>query len=120
VRPIKAAEKALIADAEPAIAETAIRRRMAEAEADKTAKAAENALHPAEKDAALAEAARAKLDLDTTVVPATPRLFSDDATVEVLTSLLYEQADAWRCSPRKGRSSPSPPAATPEPRTSPS
>ena len=89
--PIKAAEKALIAEAEPMIAEAVIRRRMAEAEADKTAKAAENALHPAEKDAALAEATRAKLDLDATVVPATPRLFSDDATVEVLTSLLYEQ-----------------------------
>jgi Protein of unknown function (DUF3987) len=42
--PIKTAEKALIADAEPVIAEAVIRRHIAEAEADKTAKAAENAV----------------------------------------------------------------------------
>ncbi|GLY82027.1 YfjI family protein [Actinoallomurus iriomotensis] len=91
--PIKAAEQALIAEAEPLIAEAVIARRVAEAHADKTAKTAENAaaLDPTQRALALTEATEAKLALDATVVPARPRLYSDDATVEVLTSLLCEQ-----------------------------
>ncbi|MFB9830938.1 DUF3987 domain-containing protein [Actinoallomurus acaciae] len=91
--PIKAAEQALIADAEPLIAEAAIARRIAETNAEQAAKTAENAagLDPAQRALALAEAAEAKLQLDATVIPPKPRLFSDDATVEVLTSLLCEQ-----------------------------
>jgi replicative DNA helicase len=120
--PIQEAEKALIAEAEPLIAEAVIAHRIAEAEADKTAKAAENAsgLDPTQKALAIAEATEAKLALDTTIVPPRPRLFSDDATVEVLTSLLCEQGDGWPSYRQKARSSPSPPDATPVPRTSPS
>ncbi len=91
--PIKAAEQTLITEAEPAIAEALITRRIAEAYADKTAKTAENAtiLDPTQRALALVEATEAKLALDAAVVPARPRLYSDDATVEVLTSLLCEQ-----------------------------
>ncbi len=91
--PIKAAEQALIIEAEPLIAEAVIARRIAEAYADKTAKTAENAtvLDPAQRALALVEATEAKLALDAAVVPARLRLYSDDATVEVLTSLLCEQ-----------------------------
>jgi replicative DNA helicase len=91
--PIKAAEQTLITEAEPSIAEAAIARRIAEAYADKTAKTAESAiaLDPTQRALALAEATEAKLGLDAAVVPARPRLYSDDATVEVLTSLLCEQ-----------------------------
>ncbi|GAA4483761.1 hypothetical protein GCM10023191_005880 [Actinoallomurus oryzae] len=91
--PIKAAEQTLITEAEPAIAEAVIARRVAEAYADKTAKTAENpaALDPTQRALALTEATEAKLALDAATVPARPRLYSDDATVEVLTSLLCEQ-----------------------------
>jgi hypothetical protein len=91
--PIRAAEQTLIAEAEPLIAEAVIARRVAEAHADRTAKTAENAaaLDPTQRALALAEATEAKLALDAATVPARPRLYSDDATVEVLTSLLCEQ-----------------------------
>ncbi|GAA0333129.1 DUF3987 domain-containing protein [Actinoallomurus spadix] len=91
--PIVEAEKALIAEAEPVIASAVIARRIAEAEADRAAKAAENAtgLDPVQKTLAITEAAEAKLALDAATVPPRPRLFSDDATVEGLTSLLCEQ-----------------------------
>ncbi|MEV5747168.1 DUF3987 domain-containing protein [Actinoallomurus sp. NPDC052308] len=91
--PIKAAEKALITEAEPMIAEAVITRRVAEAQAEQAAKTAENAssLDPTQRALVLMEATEAKLALDAATVPARPRLFSDDATVEVLTSLLCEQ-----------------------------
>jgi replicative DNA helicase len=91
--PIKAAEQTLINEAEPLIAEAIIARRVAEAHADKSAKAAENAaaLDPTQRALRLTEATEAKLALDAAVVPARPRLYSDDATVEILTSLLCEQ-----------------------------
>jgi hypothetical protein len=93
--PIKTAEKALIADAEPVIAEAVIRRRMAEAEADKTAKAAENALHPAEKDAALAEAARAKLGF-CTASPEVGAEWTDDGTRREQRQLKARPEGEWR------------------------
>lgn len=91
--PIKAAEQTLVAEAEPLIAEAAIARRIAEAHAEQTAKTAENAvtLDPSQRALALAEATEARIELDAATIPARPRLFSDDATVEVLTSLLCEQ-----------------------------
>jgi hypothetical protein len=89
--PIKAAETALIAEAEPIIAEATIARRIAEAHAEQTARDAENAADPAQRALTLTEATEAKLALDSATIPAKPRLFSDDATVEVLTSLLCEQ-----------------------------
>ncbi|GAA4629813.1 hypothetical protein GCM10023196_052690 [Actinoallomurus vinaceus] len=91
--PIQEAEKSLIAEAEPAIAGAVIAHRVAEAQADRAAKAVENAtgLDSIQKTLAITEAAEAKLALDAATVPPKPRLFSDDATVEVLTSLLCEQ-----------------------------
>jgi hypothetical protein len=92
--PIKAAEDALIAEAEPVIAEAVIARRVAEAEAERTVKVAETTaagIDPDAKALAIHEATEAKLALDDAIVPAEPRLFSDDATVERLTSLVAEQ-----------------------------
>ncbi|MGH3380745.1 MAG: DUF3987 domain-containing protein [Actinoallomurus sp.] len=91
--PIKASEQTLIAEAQPLIAEAVIARRIAEANAEQAAKTAENAvtLDATQRALTLSEATEAKLALDATVVPPKPRLFSDDATVEVLTSLLCEQ-----------------------------
>jgi replicative DNA helicase len=89
--PIKDAEAALITDAEPVIAEAVIARRIAESHAEQAAKNAENAVDATQKALTLAEATEAKLALDAAAVPPKPRLFSDDATVEVLTSLLCEQ-----------------------------
>jgi replicative DNA helicase len=90
--PIQAAERTLISDVEPLIAEAVIARRVAESNAEKTTKAAENtSLSPEQKAIALAEATEAKLTLDASVIPARPRLYTDDATVEVLTKLLCEQ-----------------------------
>ncbi|GAB3961129.1 hypothetical protein GCM10029978_012470 [Actinoallomurus acanthiterrae] len=48
-------------------------------------------LDPDAKALAIHEATEAKLALDEAIVPSEPRLFSDDATVERLTSLLAEQ-----------------------------
>ncbi len=94
--PILAAEKALQEQARPAIAEAVIARRIAEAHAEKTAKTAEAAasadLPDTVKQAtALAEAADAAVALDGATIPPVPRLFSDEPTVEKLTSLLAEQ-----------------------------
>ena len=89
--PIKAAEAALVAEAEPVLAEAVIARRIAEANAEQTARDAENAVDPTQRALTLGEATEARLALNAATVPARPRLFSDDATVEVLTSLLCEQ-----------------------------
>ncbi|GLY89645.1 hypothetical protein Airi02_075740 [Actinoallomurus iriomotensis] len=48
------------------------------------------------------EATEAKLALDSATVPARPRLYSDDATVEVLTSLLCEQGGRMAVLPPEG------------------
>jgi hypothetical protein len=92
--PLRAAERALIETTRPLIAEAVIRRRIAEASADKTAKSAEaaaSALDPDKTTAALIDAAEARLDLEAATIPAEPCLFTDDATVERLTSRLAEQ-----------------------------
>jgi replicative DNA helicase len=92
--PIQAAERALIDQAKPFIAEAVIRRRIAEANADKAARTAESAagsMDPDKKTTALIEASEAKLELDAATIPAEPCLFTDDATIERLTSRLAEQ-----------------------------
>ncbi len=89
--PIRAAEAMLVEQAKPVIAEAAIARRVAEAHAEKTEKAAASAADPVEQAAARDEAAAARLALEETTIPAEPCLFSDDATVERLTSHLFEQ-----------------------------
>lgn len=89
--PIRAAEAILVEQAKPVIAEAVIARRVAEAHAEKTEKAAASAADPVEQAAARDEAAAARLALEETTIPAEPCLFSDDATVERLTSHLFEQ-----------------------------
>ncbi|MER6810740.1 DUF3987 domain-containing protein [Spirillospora sp. NPDC000708] len=89
--PIRAAETILIEEAKPVIAEAVIARRVAEARAEKTEKAAASAVDATQQAAALDEAKTARLALEEATVPAEPCLFSDDATVERLTSHLAEQ-----------------------------
>lgn len=91
--PILAAERAMVEEARPRIAEATVARRMAEVKAEHAERNAEKALGygDAEQGAALDEAKNARLDLEKAVIPAEPRLFSDDATVERLTSHVAEQ-----------------------------
>lgn len=92
--PIKTAEKTLAEATRPVIAEAVIRHRIAEAAADKTARAAEAAAtgpDPDRKTAALIDAAEARLELEAATIPAEPCLFTDDATIERLASRLAEQ-----------------------------
>ena len=92
--PLRAAEKTLIEAARPRIAEAVIRRKIAEAAADKTARDAESAAAALDLDkraAAFIDAAEARIELDNAAVPAEPRLFADDTTIEKLGSRLAEQ-----------------------------
>jgi uncharacterized protein DUF3987/DnaB helicase-like protein len=90
--PIRAAEKRLIEDARPRIAEAVIARRIAEADAERTEKAATDAPDATRQAEALAEAADARLKLEDSPIPAEPKLFTgNDATVEKVTSRLAEQ-----------------------------
>jgi replicative DNA helicase len=89
--PIKAAEKTLAENAKPRIAEALIAHRVAEAHAEKSAKAAADATDPTVQANKLEEATIAALTLEASQIQPVPRLYSDDATVEVLTSLLCEQ-----------------------------
>ena len=92
--PIVAAEQALVEQARPRIAEAMVNRRMAEVHAERAEREAENAIDYTDtnqKAAALSDAADARMALDDATVPAEPRLFSDDATVERLTTYVSEQ-----------------------------
>ena len=92
--PLRAAERTLIEAARPRIAEAVIRRKIAEAEADKTARAAEAAAASPDADkktSAMIDAAEARMELDNSAIPAEPCLFADDTTIEALGSRLAEQ-----------------------------
>ncbi|MBA9002050.1 DUF3987 domain-containing protein [Thermomonospora cellulosilytica] len=91
--PIRAAEHLLIEEARPRIAEAVIARRIAEADAERTEKAATETTGDVVRQAeALAEAAAARLKLEGTPVPAEPKLFGgNDSTVEKVASRLAEQ-----------------------------
>ena len=92
--PLRAVERTLIEAARPQIAEALIRRKLAEAEADSTARTAEQAaagLDADRKTAALIDATQALMDLDAAAIPAEPCLFADDTTIERLGSRLAEQ-----------------------------
>lgn len=91
VKPVRTAEKQLQEAAAPKIAERRIAYRIAEAQADRTAKIAENAADDFDRMAAVAEAEAAALELEKMRVPAEPKLYSSNATVEKITSLLAEQ-----------------------------
>lgn len=88
--PIRAAESCLVESAKPVIAEAQVTRRIAEAEADRTAKAAAGA-DPLKQAKALADASAAALALENSSVPAKPVLFTTDSSVERLASLMAEQ-----------------------------
>ncbi|MEU1731342.1 DUF3987 domain-containing protein [Streptosporangium sp. NPDC020145] len=88
--PVRIAENHLAEAARPLIVEAELTRKIAEAEADKTARIAANA-DPDRQTEALAEASSAAMALDGLTVPAEPKLFTANATVERLTSLLAEQ-----------------------------
>lgn len=92
--PLRAVERTMIEQARPVIAEALIRRKLAEADADKTARAAEAAAASPDTDrktSALIDAAGARLELDKAEVPAEPCLFAADTTIEKLGSRLAEQ-----------------------------
>lgn len=89
--PLKAAESDLIRAAAPLIAEAKLARKVAEADAEKTERAAVAATDELLRAERLADAQDAALRLDETVIPAEPRLFTANATVEKLTSMLAEQ-----------------------------
>jgi len=92
--PLRTAERTLIDAARPRLAEAVIRRKIAEASADKTARDAEAAASSLDSDkkaAALIDAAEARLELDSTAIPAEPCLFATDTTIERLGARLAEQ-----------------------------
>ncbi|TDD67822.1 DUF3987 domain-containing protein [Actinomadura rubrisoli] len=89
--PIRTAETALREQAQPHIDDVALQRRVAEADLDKAEKAAINAIDGIVRQQHMDDAKIAAQKLQELRVPAEPRLFSDDATPEVLTSLLAQQ-----------------------------
>jgi replicative DNA helicase len=89
--PIRVAEAALREAAQPLISEISIQRRVAEADLEKAEKAAINAIDVIVREQHLGDAQIAAQRLEELQVPPEPRLFSDDATPEVLTSLLAQQ-----------------------------
>ncbi len=91
VAPILAAERDLIAAATPRIDEAELHWRVAKARAERTAKAAENALSGEAQAEHLAEASDAAAVLRELTIPGMPRLVADDITVEAAASLLAEQ-----------------------------
>ncbi|MEU9019974.1 DUF3987 domain-containing protein [Actinomadura sp. NPDC048394] len=89
--PIRAAEAMLREQAQPYITDIAMQRRVAEADMEKAEKAAINAIDAVVREQHLADARIAAERLQELQVPAEPRLFSDDATPEILTSQLAQQ-----------------------------
>jgi hypothetical protein len=89
--PLKAAEAELIRAAAPAIAEAKLARKVAEADAEKAERAAVNASDEHTRLERLAEAQATALALDEAVILAEPRLFTANATVEKLMSMMAEQ-----------------------------
>jgi uncharacterized protein DUF3987/DnaB helicase-like protein len=88
--PIRAAEHLLREQAQPDIADAVLERRVAEADMERAEKAAINAVDTTVRGQHLDDARIAAEKLQKIQVPPEPRLFSDDATPEVLTSLLAQ------------------------------
>lgn len=89
-RPLYEAEKSLVEGASLTIVEAEVTAKMAREAADKTAAQAAKAEGP-ERDNLIAEAIGLAQVAETLTVPARPRLLADDATPEVITTLLAEQ-----------------------------
>ncbi|MGD6753808.1 DUF3987 domain-containing protein [Streptomyces sp. BH105] len=88
--PLRAVEKVLASSAAGRIAEAEVTAKMAREAADKaTTQAAKS--EGAERDALQAEAIALAQAADSLEIPASPRLLADDATPEVVTTLMHEQ-----------------------------
>jgi len=90
IAPIVAYEQLLLEQAQPDIAEQATIRRIAEAQLNKTEKAAAAATDPSQRLALEEQARTFASALDRLQVAAAPRLFTTDVTPEKLASLLHE------------------------------
>lgn len=88
-RPIRAVEKELVAEAKAEIESARIGRRAAEEFAARAEKAVLSA-DMSERDAALEAAVNAAMQVDKSAMPITPRLIADDATPEVVATLLAD------------------------------
>jgi replicative DNA helicase len=88
--PLLDAERALVEQAKPRIAQAKLARRVADRDAERKATAAADTIDPEARGHALATAIGAALDADTIQVPALPRLVADDVTPEAAASLLAE------------------------------
>jgi hypothetical protein len=89
--PLLEAERQLVEQARPRIAEAELARRVATAEAERRAKQATNTRDRLDREEALASAADAAVEADQIIVPPMPRLIADDVTTEAAASLLAEQ-----------------------------
>ncbi|MFJ6784625.1 DUF3987 domain-containing protein [Streptomyces yangpuensis] len=89
-RPLYEAEKSLVEGANLTIVEAEVTAKMAREAAEKAAAQAAKAEGP-ERDNLIAEAIGLAQVAETLTVPASPRLLADDATPEVITTLLAEQ-----------------------------
>lgn len=88
--PLYAAEKQLATEAASRIVEAEVTARMAREAADKAAAKASSCGGP-ERDALIAEAIDLAQDAEAMAVPPKPRMLADDATPELVASLLSEQ-----------------------------
>ncbi|GGL05358.1 DUF3987 domain-containing protein [Mangrovihabitans endophyticus] len=89
IRPLLAAEAALIDRTKPAIVEAELALRVATKAADRAATTAANATNG--RDRLLADATAAAMTADAITVPPLPRLVADDVTSEQAATLLAEQ-----------------------------
>ncbi|AGL21468.1 DUF3987 domain-containing protein [Actinoplanes sp. N902-109] len=91
IRPLLAAEGALIERTRPAVIEAELALRVAAKAADRAANAAAAASELSARDRLLADAAAAAMTAEAITVPPLPRLVADDVTSEQAASLLAEQ-----------------------------
>ena len=91
IRPLLAAEAALIDRTRPAIVEAELALRVAAKAADRAANAAAAAVDAGARDRLLADATAAATTAEAITVPPLPRLIADDVTSEQAASLLAEQ-----------------------------
>jgi hypothetical protein len=101
VRPLLAAEKALIELSTPVRAEAETTARLAEAAADKAAKKAA-AAEPGQRSELTAEAVALAQAVGETSVPAMPQLVADDVTPENIGTLLDQQGGRISCLSAEG------------------
>ncbi|WP_328431795.1 YfjI family protein [Streptomyces sp. NBC_00453] len=101
VRPLLAAEKALIELSGPIRAEAETTIRLAKSAADKAAGRAAGA-EPDQRDALTAEAVQLAQAVDEMSVPAVPQLVADDVTPENIGTLLDQQGGRISCLSAEG------------------